>query len=243
MKGHRMREKNMNDRALQARRYNLQRLAALGLLGPAGISGLIQNALAAGDMPTVPGINRMEGTVSVNGTAAKVGMPVKPGDTVKTGKISMAVVVISGDAFLLREDTSITFKGKADLLDEVVVATGKLLSVFSKRKTTSLKVSTKTGTIGIRGTGMYLESVEKTRDYFCLCYGEAEVNGKGMAPRIIKTMHHESPVWLDDSGSIMKVEPGPFLNHTDAELIVLESLVGRKPAFWNDSYDPKSTRY
>ena len=26
-------------------------------------------------------------------------------------------------------------------------------------------------------------------------------------------------------------EPGPFLNHTDAELIMLESLVGRQPPF------------
>jgi hypothetical protein len=226
-----------------SRRANLQRLAALGVLGPAGIAGLIQEALAAGDMPTVPGINRIEGTATVNGAPAKVGTPVKPGDTVKTGKVSMAVVVIAGDAFLLREDSNITFKGKGEVLDEVLVAAGKLLSVFSKRRTASLKVSTKNATIGIRGTGMYLESVEKSRDYFCLCYGEAVVDGKGMASQTIKTTHHETPVWLDTAGSAMKLDPGPFLNHTDAELIVLESLVGRKPAFWNPNYDPRTTRY
>ncbi|MDX2218007.1 MAG: hypothetical protein SF172_03170 [Burkholderiales bacterium] len=229
-----------------ARRANLQRIAtlsALGLLGPAGISGVIQEALAAGDMPAIPGINRVEGKVMVNGAPAKVGTPVKPGDTVTTGKVSMAVVVMAGDAFLLREESNITFKGKGDILDEVIVAAGKLLSVFSKRRTAGLKVSTKNATIGIRGTGMYLESVEKSRDYFCLCYGEAAVDGKGMTTKIIKTTHHETPVWLDDASGSMKVEPGPFLNHTDAELIVLESLVGRKPAFWNSSFDPKTTRY
>jgi hypothetical protein len=228
------------------RRTSLQRIAtlsALGLLGPAGISGLIQEALAAGDMPTVPGINRLDGIATVNGAPAKVGTPVKPGDTVTTGKVSMAVVVIAGDAFLLRENSNITFKGKDGVLDEVLVAAGKLLSVFSKRRTAGLKVSTKNATIGIRGTGMYLESVEKARDYFCLCYGEAVVDGKGMPPKVIKTTHHETPVWLDENGGTMKVEPGPFLNHTDAELIVLESLVGRKPAFWNSSYDSKTTRY
>ncbi|MBL8517183.1 MAG: FecR domain-containing protein [Betaproteobacteria bacterium] len=226
-----------------ARRANLQRLAALGLLGPAGISGLIQEALAAGDMPAIPGINRIEGTATVNGAPAKVGTPVKPGDTVATGKVSMAVVVISGDAFLLRESSTITFKGKGDILDEVIVAAGKLLSVFSKRRTASLKVATRSATIGIRGTGMYLESVEKNRDYFCLCYGEAVVEGKGMSPQTLKTTHHEAPVWLDQGGNAMKLEPGPFLNHTDAELIVLESLVGRKPPFWNPNYDPRTTRY
>ncbi len=229
-----------------SRRTNLQRLATLsglGLVGPAGISGLIQEALAAGDMPAVPGINRVEGVVTVNGAAAKVGTPVKPGDTVTTGKVSMTVVVLAGDVFLLRESSNITFRGKGDVLDEVVVAAGKLLSVFSKRRTAGLKVMTKNATIGIRGTGMYLESAEKNRDYFCLCYGEAVVDGKGMQSKTIKTTHHETPVWLDSSGAAMKVEPGPFLNHTDAELIVLESLVGRKPAFWNSSYDAKTTRY
>jgi hypothetical protein len=226
-----------------SRRANLQRLAALGLLGPAGISGLVQEALAAGDMPAIPGINRVEGKVTVNGAPAKIGTPVKPGDTVSTGKVSMAVVVLAGDAFLLREDSNVTFKGKDGVLDEVLVAAGKLLSVFSKRRTASLRVSTKSATIGIRGTGMYLESVEKSRDYFCLCYGEAVVDGKGMPPKTIKTTHHEAPVWLNEGGGSMKIEPGPFLNHTDAELIVLESLVGRKPAFWNDSYDPRTTRY
>lgn len=229
-----------------ARRANLQRiatLAGLGLLGPAGISGVIQDVLAAGDIPAIPGINRVEGKVMVNGAPAKVGTPVKPGDTVTTGKVSMAVVVMAGDAFLLREDSRITFKGKGDLLDEVVVAAGKLLSVFSKRRTAGLKVTTRSATIGIRGTGMYLESVEQSRDYFCLCYGEAVVDGKGMPTKTIKTTHHESPVWLNEGSGTMKVEPGPFLNHTDAELIVLESLVGRKPAFWNSSYDPRTTRY
>ena len=33
-------------------------------------------------------------------------------------------------------------------------------------------------TIGIRGTGAYIE-VHEGRTYFCLCYGKAEVGGKG----------------------------------------------------------------
>ena len=36
----------------------------------------------------------------------------------------------------------------------------------------------------------------------------------------------------------MKVEPGPFLNHTDAELIMLEALVGREPPFVKDGQYP-----
>ncbi|MEI6738235.1 MAG: hypothetical protein WCL29_07140, partial [Pseudomonadota bacterium] len=66
------------------RRRWLKSAAALGLLGPAGISGLIQEALAKGDVPTIAGINSLQGTATVNGKPAKVGTPVKPGDRVTT---------------------------------------------------------------------------------------------------------------------------------------------------------------
>jgi hypothetical protein len=213
-----------------ARRNRIKQLAALGLLGSAGISGLIQEALAAGDMPAIPGINRAEGVVTVNGQPAKVGTPVKSGDRVATGKNSMAVVVVGGDAFLLRENTEITVKGSGDTLDTIALLSGKLLSVFSKRKTGKMNVETRNASIGIRGTGMYIED-HPTRTYLCLCYGEAAVDAKGMQTKVIKTEYHESPVWIDNSGAAAKVEPGPFLNHTDEELIVLETLVGRKPPF------------
>ena len=75
------------------RRRWLKSAAALGLLGPAGISGLIQDALAKGDLPVMQGIQSLTGTVTVNGKPAKVGTPVKVGDRVVTGAKSSAVVV------------------------------------------------------------------------------------------------------------------------------------------------------
>ena len=58
------------------------------------------------------------------------------------------------------------------------------------------------------------------------------MNGVGMAqPKILKTTHHETPVWLDDRGGVMKVEKAGFVNHNDDELIMLEKLNGREPPF------------
>jgi len=54
----------------------------------------------------------------------------------------------------------------------------------------------------------------------------------------VKTTHHESPLLLSTTGSIMKVEAGPFQNHSDAELIMLEALVGREPPFMKDGKYP-----
>ena len=217
-----------------ARRRRLIQLAALGVLGPAGISGLIQDVLANGDLPPVVGINSLSGSVTVNGVAAKVGTPVKPGDKVATGRGSTAVVVIGKDAYLLRDNTNVIFEASRDnpgVLGAIAISAGKLLSVFGKRSGAGVSVRAQSATIGIRGTGCYVELYPK-RTYFCLCYGEATISGGGMAAaRTLSTTHHDNPVWLDESGSTMTVEKGPFLNHADEELIMLEKLTGREPPF------------
>jgi hypothetical protein len=219
---------------LSSRRVTLKQLAALGLLGPAGISGLIQDALAKGDAPALPGINALSGSATVNGQAAKVGTAVKPGDKVATSNGSYVVVVVGKDAFLLRDSTSVIFeesKTRPGILENVLIATGKMLSVFDKRADKGVRIKAASATIGIRGTGCYLE-IQEARTYFCLCYGEAAIDGAGMSQsKIIQTTHHESPVWLDDSGGIMKVEKAGFVNHNDDELIMLEKLSGREPPF------------
>ena len=216
------------------KRRSWLKLTSLGLLGPAGICGLIQEALAKGDLPTVVGINSLSGSATVNGVAAKVGTLVKPGDKVATGRDSTAVVVIGKDAYLLRENTSIIFEPSLDdpgVLRGIVISAGRLLSVFGKRAGAGITLRAQSATIGIRGTGCYIE-IYPRRTYFCLCYGEASIGGGGMAAsKTISTTHHENPLWLDESGSTMTVENGPFLNHSDAELILLEQLTGREPPF------------
>ena len=218
----------------QSRRTTLKHLAALGVLGPAGISGLIQEALAKGDAPAISGVNALSGSATVNGQAAKVGSAVKPGDKVTTSKGSHAVIVVGKDAFLLRDSTSVVFeqnKEQPGVLENVLIATGKVLSVFDKRAEKGVRIRAASATIGIRGTGCYIE-IHDGRTYFCLCYGEAAIEGGGMSqPKVIATTHHESPVWLDERGGIMKVENAGFVNHNDDELIMLEKLGGREPPF------------
>jgi hypothetical protein len=190
-----------------------------------GISNYLSDVLAAGDLP--PGLHRVEGTATVNGLAAKSGSAVKLGDKITTGPGSSAVVVLKGDAFLMRSDTIIEVKGSGSALSEMLVGAGKVLSVFSK-KPTSIKAAS--ATIGIRGTGAYVE-VDAKEVYFCLCYGEAVVQGPNMADKVVQTTHHEQPLLLTASTGTLRADPGPFRNHTDAELIMLEELCGREPPF------------
>lgn len=221
----------MNE-AFRTRRQWL-RLIAAGV-GGAGFSAWMSEALAKGDKPLAPSIHHLEGTAKVNGRDAPVGTPVNMGDRVVTGRRSQAVIVLGGDAFLLRSDTSIEVKGTQGSLSELSIAAGKVLSVFAKKP---VVIKAATASIGIRGTGAYFE-IDPGSVYFCLCYGEAQVEGPGVAPRSVKTTHHEQPLLLGTQGSAMRIEPGDFRDHKDAELVMLESLVGREPPFVKDGAYP-----
>ncbi len=202
-------------------------IAAGGSVGAGGLGAWMSRALAKGDLGTVPGVNRLDGTATVDGKPARVGTPVGLGQRVATGPGSQAVIVVGQDAFLMRSDTVIVTREKAGVLAGLLVSTGKVLSVFSKKP---VAITAAYATIGIRGTGCYLE-VESDSVYFCLCYGEALVEGPGMEDKLVKTTHHEQPLLLSEGAGIMRADPGKFRNHSDAELIMLEALVGREPPF------------
>lgn len=204
----------------------------MATLGAAGASGYLAEVLAAGDAP--PSLHRLDGTGSINGRPARAGAQVSLGDKVSTGPKSSAVVVLKGDAFLLRSDTTIEVGGSGGALSSLTIATGKVLSVFSKKP---VAVKAGTATIGIRGTGAYIE-VDPGSVYFCLCYGEAVLSGPNMPDKVIETRHHETPLRITTSGDVMRIAPGGFVNHADEELVMLEALVGREPPFMKGGQYP-----
>ncbi len=219
---------------MMLRRRLLKALAAAGLFGPAGISGLIRDALAKGDAPVATGLHKLRGTVTVNSKPAREGQLIGPGDTVVTGPGSEAIYVIGQDAFLQRESSTISFG--ADAAQNLLrVVTGKLLSVFGKGAR-SLQVST--ATIGIRGTGCYIEDEgpgANTRTYFCLCYGSVELtpNASPQERESYSTTHHDKPMYIHNDMRMSKMMvPAGVINHSDDELKLLESLVGRWPPFY-----------
>ena len=53
--------------------------------------------------------------------------------------------------------------------------------------------------------------------------GEVSVNGKPAR----EGTHHEKPVWIENGVTM----PASVVNHTDAEIIMLEALVGRGSPF------------
>lgn len=197
-------------------------------LGGASIAGVLQQALAAGSKPVPPGMHKLAGDVRINGVPAREGQPVAPGDTVTTGPGSQAIYVVGQDAFLQHENSVIRF-GSSAAADFFRIVTGRLLAVFGKG---SKRLATPTATIGIRGTGCYLEA-EPARTYFCLCYGDVEIVPAGAPGRPVRyaTTYHDRPYYIEATGETPML-PAPVINHTDAELTMLETLCGRRPPFY-----------
>ncbi len=214
---------------MNRRRRLLKIFAVAGLLGPAGVSGLVRTALASGNQPVIQGVRRLRGDVHINAKPAQEGQLIGPDDTIVTGPGSEAIYVIGQDAFLQRENSTIHFA--ADVTKKLMrVVTGKILSVFGKGTYT---IQTTAATIGIRGTGCYIEaegSDEQARTYFCLCYGSVELSPNA-APHVLEsyqTTHHERPMMIYNDAKMPKMlAPASAINHTDAELDLLEGLVGR----------------
>lgn len=197
--------------------------------------GWLRGVLAAGSVEK--GIHRLRGDVRLNGAPAKEGMDVKAGDVITTGPASEVVFVTGKDAILVRANSRVEVQGVAGalLLTGLRVVTGAVLSVFSPGQPKSL--TTATAVIGIRGTGVYIEA-EAARTYACVCYGEAELVSvmDPSARETVRTRHHEQPRYIMGSGAPQMMMGAPVINHTDDELIMLESLTGRKPPFY--SYYP-----
>ena len=200
------------------RRLILQGMAA-GAAG--GLTGWVQQTLAADPKSLPQGIVELTGEVSVNGKPAGKGTPVAAGDVVETGAGARVVYVLGDNAFMQRQKSRVDF---GDTLASFMrVVTGGLLSVYGKG---NRRLNVPVATIGIRGTGCYIETDER-RTYFCLCFGAVELQPVNGQPVSYRTTHHEKPVWIENGTT----KPATVVNHTDAEVIMLEALVGRRSPF------------
>lgn len=200
------------------------------LVGGAVLPLLVREALAARKPSS--GVVMIKGEVLINGRSAATGTPVVPGDSVVTAPGGLAVFAVGEDAFLLRENSELTTSGGGSaLIASLRLVTGKLLSVFGKGRR---NISTPTAAIGIRGTGIYIEA-EAERSYVCTCYGVVDLQASNMpsARETVTTTHHDAPRYVYAHGEmpIKMITVAPVINHSDAELIMLEALVGREPPF------------
>ena len=202
--------------------------------------GLANAASALGSAPTLmpenKSIYRLVGTVKVNGIPASTETRIFAGDTIETGKDSEVVFVVGGTSMILRENGHMVLDPapkdtSSSLINSLRLLTGKLLSVHGKGR--PVRMQTVVATIGIRGTGVYMES-DPEQSYICTCYGVtdiASINDQESKETVSAT-HHDRPLYiLAKAPAGNSIRRAPFINHTDQELMLIETLVGRTPPF------------
>lgn len=231
------------------RRRVLIRALSVGALGGTWIPDAAAQFFGnrPGTLPAGRSFYRLAGEVSVNGQPATLQTPVKPGDTVKTGKGGECVFVVAGHSMIMRETSALTIEaGETDsaFVRGLRMLSGALLQVSRGSR---IGVTTANASIGIRGTGFYVEA-EPLRTYFCTCYGTTDVAATGDpdSRETIAASHHDRPVYVvSDAARGKRIRNAPFINHTDQELALIEALVGREPPFVfpKDSYSGPRREY
>jgi hypothetical protein len=188
-------------------------------------------------LPPNQSIYRLVGTAKVNDREANLQTQIRAGDTVETGKDSELVFVVGGNSMIVRADSRLEIAGPKETTESssfiftaLRLLTGKILSVSRKQP---MRLDTAVATIGIRGTGFYVES-NPEQTYFCTCYGvtDVESNTDPESKTQVQATHHDRPLYVvADGGRGNNIRNAPFINHTDQELQLIETLVGRTPPF------------
>jgi len=230
----------MKEKPEDPRRKFLVEALTLGVFAGFNVSGLVQPsyAMAALSKKLPPGksIYKVEGQVKVDGNPATIDTVIRANSLIETGDDGKIIFAVGTDAFILRDNSSMQLDGAGLLVQGMRVLTGKVLSVFGKTERQPL-ITTTTATIGIRGTGIYVESDEE-KSYVCTCYGHTRIRSN-IDPDVevdITARYHDEPVYVYPgraTGGNLIVK-APVINHSDLELDLIEKLVGRRAAFVGD---------
>ena len=186
-------------------------------------------------------IYSLDGVALVNGKPATLNTRIRAGDRVQTRADSELIFVVGADSFIMRSNSDMQIEGSNFFIDSLRILSGQLLSVFAKRKAGQvLKMLAPTATIGIRGTGIYME-VEPDLTYLCTCYGQVEVTARDdpSDKELITTKNHDAPRYISSKPSKgTSIRSAPVINHSNSELKLLEAIVGRKVprGFGKNSY-------
>ena len=199
-------------------------------------------------LPPDRSVYRISGSATVNDKPASLDTRIVPGDTVKTGKDSELVMVVNTNAMILRGGSNVIIEAEKRQ-DSLIISGLRMLSgaLLSVSRNTPMRVRSPTATIGIRGTGFYIEA-DPEQTYFCTCYGSTEVasNTDPDSKETITAKQHDRPVYiLKDGAKGKNIRNATFINHTDLELALIETLVGRTPPFVfpNDAYTAPRRNY
>jgi hypothetical protein len=217
---------------LKRRDYLVKLLSVAALsMTPAGVVYPAWWSTPAKKLDSERSIYQMEGRVNVNGRKADLDTRISAGDTVSTDRDGEVIFVVGSDSFIMRTNSEMEIEGEGFFVNTLRMISGGVLSVFGQRRASqeSIRMLSSTATLGIRGTGVYME-VEPDLTYLCTCYGQVAL-ASAQDPNdsvILTAEYHDVPKYITNKASNgSRIREAPVKNHSDVELKLLEKIVGR----------------
>jgi hypothetical protein len=170
-------------------------------------------------------VHELAGQVLLNGRPIARNSVIQPGQTITTGSDGRIWFTLAGDAFFLRPGSELRLSPSVrdSVIEALRLVTGALGATF--RRGAHRSVIAQTVTIGIRGTGIYVETTDNST-YACTCFGATELDSN-LDNASVRAQHHAAR-WIHRDRRV--VEAG-MENHTDEEISRLERLAGRPYPF------------
>ena len=172
-------------------------------------------------------IQYFEGTVTVNGEAAEMGLKVMDGDVVVTGPESHAEISFGENRIIsAEENTNLVLDAKSK---EFNLTAGALAVIQSKARFLSKKawlVRTPNVAAAVRGTLYYIEVESPDSVYFCLCNGKIHLEGADGGENIdYEATHHKAVRYIRNSEGGVELAEALMLYHTDEDMESLADVV------------------
>ena len=176
---------------------------------------------------SVGAVRDVSGEVTLNGFGVTPQTALQPGQTLRTGAGGQVRFTIGNDAFFLRPNSRLRLDGTRPaepFIDFLRLLTGALGATFQRGMPRT--VATPSSTIGIRGTGVYVEAGPDWT-YACTCFGTTEVSSNQMERFAVSSENHAARLIRPN----VPIARAAFERHTSEEMAALEALVGRPNPF------------
>lgn len=173
-------------------------------------------------------IQYFEGTVTVNGRAAEIGLEVMDGDAIVTDFGSHAEIVFGENRIIsVEENTNLVLDAKEKTFNLV---TGALAVIQSKARFLSTRqtwlVQTPNVAAAVRGTLYYIKVESTDSVYFCLCNGKIHLEGADGGESLdYEAKHHKAVRYIRNPEGRVELTEAPMLYHTDEDMETLADAV------------------
>lgn len=193
------------------------------------VCALVFAASAASATATPGRVVYLEGEVTVNRAAARVGQEVPAGATVRTGPASVCEISWGDRNIIQVQQATVVVLQTARLSPGLWLREGSIAAVLNKLDGITgrdgFRVRTPSAVAGVRGTVFFVKVEDAANTYVCACNGAVDVSRGARLEAELASGRHMARRFTRDGLATRVTSPG-LLYHDDALMDGLARKIG-----------------